>query len=650
MQPQYTSSSITPSRQTPADSDSQPHSQILVAPQRPLSVSHSPDPNDSTSYNHREIAQLPVSQFPHNEVSNQYSYDKTTNRRADEKDEVPSASHDGPSRFLNLSTDPEIRDNGTMLSPSTSLPRPLPEVDTQEPYNEASAGLSSPQSVHSSNKTPTQADFTSLNQNHNVDYSPAPPEHSLPYNETSSSVRPRSAVSAADLAVDPKNGNKQPFAPSQSPYHLQSQHSVDRTINVHNDQIPSDRSGAIREPEDPDATYHSAASHTQPAFTRSPNQHSLIQPDTQHRVEEQPPIDNPSSLVALISDIPAADSTTVKDASIQPAPRPFSFLDTTPNQSGRQSIQNSQRAPSVDSLPSHMHQDRPPSPVSPQHSVIQEVTSQRGRNGPVRYGTDHDFLPEHSQTSTPKRRSQSLSRLLKRSDHESPSGDERNTSKRRSRSISRLFKNPDINDHPAYRQDALPQGGTDMPIDYYPEQLNPGDAIIPRQQATEYQLEGVGPPPTQAAGARSRSRKNSKASSFFKASSSPTKQSPSPQNGSEGQSMTSPVDSPVTTQKRTKRVSLFRSMTGQRGHERDQTRESSIPSLPASGGERSQHSGPATPQGNDNSVPSRDETSKVRNKLQRASTSGFQKQEKDVGKKKRFSAMGVSITSQMSTR
>ena len=487
------------------------------------------------------------------------------------------------------------------------------DIDVKEPYHEPSAGFGSPQSLESTNKTPTQADFARPIQNHAISNLPAVGGYESLYHEPVPSVRPNSAVSAADLAIDPENLKGKPFAPLQSSNSLHNQGTVDVSDDC-TDKRALNRSRALNESEESDPIFQTAAIRADPSTTQPSEQPSA-------------PVFRP----------------TAATVSNQPAPRPFSFMEGTSNQTERHSRRSSQRAPSMDSVPSEMHPDRPPSPVSPQRSVIQETPAQRGRAGPIHHGTDHDFLPENSKTSTPKRRSRSFSRLLKNSDRDSLPSDEQNVSKRRSRSTSRLFQNPDLNDHPAFRQDALPAGGTDMPMHYYPEQISREDAIIPRQQATEYQLEGVGPPPAQPVNARSRSRINSKgSSSFFNSSISPAKGSPVRQAGPEGQAVHSPIASPVANQKKAKRTSLFRSLTGQKNYERDQGRSNAMQPTPKSRGEQSQPLGSVNPKESNSNGSLGGEPNRSRNKLQRASTSGFQQHEQDGGKKKRFSAMGVS--------
>lgn len=647
-QPQPISISSTPSRQTSPDLGSRATANPLRSQASQSSGTYGPAP-----YNSRALPQLPVLPSPNDDVQSQHQYDDRGRHLAEEEEASGPASYNKPSRLPNTLVDPELGNEDSrplqsnLLSRSAMtdnvLPKPLQRTDTRESYNEASAGLSSPHSADISNKTPTQADFRSSNQNYNVTGSNTAHGNQSQYHEPEPSARPRSAGNATDLAADPKNGHMKSLVGPQSRYFPQDEGTVDTSVIALPDRDALDRSRALRESEESDATVRYAASHTEPPVVQPSNQYSRLAPlDAQPRLEEQRYIDSPPILGRSSSNVPPPVPSTDAGVSNQPAPRPFSFVHGTPNQSEQHSRQNSQRAPSIDSLPSQMHPDHPPSPVSPQPSVVQETPAHRGRAGPVHHGIDHDFLPNGSQTSTPKRRSRSFSRLFKNSDQSPVPSEGQATSKRRSRSISRLFKNPHLTDHPAYRQDALPAGGTDMPMHYYPEQISREDASIPRQQATEYQLEGLGPPPAQPIDTRSRSRKNSKGSSFFKASNSPINEAAVTQSRTEGQFVASPIQPPIASQKRPKRASLFRSLTGQRSHDRDQGRENSSSSISTPRGERSQRSGSGISRDNDTSVPSKGESSTSRNKLQRASTSGFQKQEQDGGKKKRFSAMGVS--------
>ena len=624
-QPQATSSSSIPSRQTPTDSriqSQQDPPQVHLAPLRPLSFSQLSGSYDHTACDARALPQIPVAPSLEEEGPNEQHYEARPSHLAEEKGESALSSYGHPSTLHNPSTNldhrrehswpPQSNLSSSSVPISDAALKSSHEVDVKEPDRGPSAGFGSPQSLESSNKTPTQADFATSIQNQGVSDSPAARGYETRYHEPVPSVRPRSAVNAADLAVDPANLQGKSFAPTQSSDSLQNQGTVDVSKDYTDKRAPN-RSHALTKSEDSEAMFHTTATRADPSTGQSFDQSSA-----------------------------PVFRRTAAAASNPPAPRPFSFVENTPNQSERESRRSSQRAPSIDSVPSRMHPDRPPSPVSPQSSVVQETPVQRGRAGPIHYGAEHDFLPDSSKTSTPKRRSRSFSRLFKNSDRDSTPSDEQDPSKRRSRSISRLFKNPDLNDHPAFRQDALPAGGTDMPMHYYPEQISREDALIPRQQATEYQLDRVGPPPAQPVDARSRSRTNSKgSSSFINSSSTPAKGSPVRQ-VAQGQAVASPTASPITSQKKTKRTSLFRSLTGQKSHERDQGRSNGMQLTPEQHSDRLQQPGLVAPRESDSSMPFRDEATKVRNKLQRASTSGFQQHEQDGGKKKRFSAMGVS--------
>ena len=624
-QPQSTSNSSTP-YQIPADSriQSPPDPpQLHLEPQRPLSLFQSSGTYDPTPYDTCALPQIPVMPSLNDEGPNQQQYEDRSRHPVGGKDELPPSSYGNSTKphspSVHLKEERERFQPEQSIVPSGPEPtgiaaqRPSREETINEPNHRSSAGLGSPQFLDGSNKTPTQASFTRSDQSHGVDDSAATRGDESRYYEPVPSVRPKSGVSAADLALDPGNLQGVPFVPSQPSQSLRNQGIADVSSN-HSDERTSNRSRALNEPEESDVPFHTAAPRADP---------SSVQPLSQPSTAEIRP--------------------TAADVFHQPALRPFSFMENTPNHSERQSRRNSQRAPSIDSVPSEMHPDRPPSPVSPQRSVVQEITAQRGRTGPIHHGTDHDFLPDNSEMSTPKRRSRSFPRLFRSSDRDSLPSDEQNASKRRSRSISRLFKNPDLSKHPAFRQDDLPTGGTDMPMHYYPDQISHEDAIIPRQQATEYQLEGVGPPSVQPTGARSRSRTNSKgSSSFLNTSGSPGKGSLVRKAGPELQSVASSVALPPVGQKKSKRTSLLRSLTGQKSHDRDQGKSNAMQPTSELGGKRSQQANQVTPRDTGN-VALRGEPRQNHNKLQRSSTSGFQQHGQDSGKKKRFSAMGVKL-------
>ena len=98
-----------------------------------------------------------------------------------------------------------------------------------------------------------------------------------------------------------------------------------------------------------------------------------------------------------------------------------------------------------------------------------------------------------------------------------------------------------------------------MPPNFYPGNLTREEALIPRHQATEYSLEGIGPPAIPQADVKDRSRRGSKSSAFFKRLSRTFTDS---ENASQERSAidhagSSPATSSIALDSRSKRSSTF---------------------------------------------------------------------------------------------
>lgn len=295
----------------------------------------------------------------------------------------------------------------------------------------------------------------------------------------------------------------------------------------------------------------------------------------------------------------------------------------------RPSQDYSMRGPSIDSIPSRIDPDRPPSPVSPQQSTIREIMDRRGRAGPIHYGLDHDFVPDSDHDGN-RRRSRSNSRM--------------NANARPSQDSRRSYE-PNIHDHPAFRP------SSDLATQSYSGQIPRDESPIPRQQAPEYQLEGVGNSIEWPPESKSRSKRSSRSSAFFKSfalGGSPKVDEPPLPNTMDTQTSSSPVISPAAGEKKGKRTSILRSLTGNSGSGSGsgQSRGNVIPTKSQPHYAQPAQVVPTQPsQAEDDEFPSRGNSrsasSKFSKRLQRSSTSGNTDQA--GGKKKRFSGFGVSI-------
>lgn len=293
--------------------------------------------------------------------------------------------------------------------------------------------------------------------------------------------------------------------------------------------------------------------------------------------------------------------------------RPFSFIEYSHYQPTQPRPEVLQRAPSFESISRHQHLDRPPSPVSPQRSMTRDVSEQRGPTTPTHYDASHNVLPS----------------------------DNGNDFLRRPRSFSRPFQDPNLLEHPAFRHEGPQARGADIPAEYYSPQRPREEIRLPRQQTTEYQLEGVGPPLIPRTETKSRSRHSSRSSVFFRNLGNSAKVEGPSKTSPEAQYVEPPAKDVAARRKKSNRNSVFRTLTGRSGNDRDQTSANGeqpvtqpqkiIPQQPIS----------MPPGIMEKDLGSGGTSSKVRNKLQRASTSGAPEKSKTVGKKKRFSAIGV---------
>ena len=370
-----------------------------------------------------------------------------------------------------------------------------------------------------------------------------------------------------------------------------------------------------------DSTSHTTQSSREGDAIQPQNVNSHGVPPTSVHIASQEPV-YASDSGSQNTSVPARQGpTTVASEPSQQARRPFSFIEYSSKEPAHSSRDFKPREPSIDSRPEEVHQDRPPSPISPPLSLTKNNLDEYHEVPSNQYESDRDIVSVEDRSTPPNRH----------------------------RSFSRPFKSPDIAQHPAFRQDHEPQSLTeasDLPTQFYPAQIGREEALLPRQQGTEYQLEGIGPPPVEPARSKSRSRRSSRNSGFFKnlGNSSKTEIPPVP-TGVERQSaiLPAPVSTSAApaTDKKSKRASLFRSLTGHNGSGSDRSRESITVQAPGSGTDLQLQSLPKSPSADEEDFPTRGKSKKLRNKLQRNSNAGATEQES--GKKKRFSALGVSL-------
>lgn len=312
-----------------------------------------------------------------------------------------------------------------------------------------------------------------------------------------------------------------------------------------------------------------------------------------------------SSTSQAIPDAPInSTQVTPRQGTINERPtRPFSFMEISGNEANQRPIETSQREPSISSSDGRQFYDRPPSPVSPQRSITREVSDLH----------EQDQYDTHSSSSRP-------------------------------------LQDPNIGNHPAYRRVSQPRQDLHPSFEHYPGRTTREDTRPPRQYTIDYSSEGVGPTPvSQPEPTASRSRRGSRNSTFFR-NLAKSEEPSLPSNGSD--QVQFPAKSPTqatapTEGKRSKRNSVFRTLTGRSGGgDRDSNRGNILekpPVIPEPKSPPRQYTPtiPPPPPSNNTRVEGNTSSKAKIKTLQRASTSVVP-EKRDGGKKKRFSAIGVN--------
>ena len=509
-------------------------------------------------------------------------------------EESAPTSHDHPPRTLSLylkgltgqrqSRSPRapatIEDNGPTL---------LKETPLVNSYGGSPKEVQTPRSATSSNKTPTQATFTDAGH-------------------------PKIPATTDGTSIQHLRGggsSPRPFSQPQSGFPAQV---------LANNRQGQEPEADPRLSQDSEGTYHTAGSEDGLAETSSP---TLQNPQNQR------------ASLDTYSQVPINLHMPLQSEALQSKPldAPADVQNNRPNSVAYDSLNpqipsqdHSWRGPSIDSDLGRTTLEHPPSPLTPRQPTNYGVSEQRGRSGPIHYGIDHDF-DRPSETERSQSRSPSYSRHSRRSQDSRPSLD------------------PNILEHPAFRAVAE---GNGMPAQFYGRQLTREENFIPRQQTAEQMLVGGGPAIGRRSESKSRSRRGSRSSAFFKAFTSPSKSDHPPlPNASDSPASSSPRNSPAIGDRRSKRLSLFRSRSGNFGSGSGNSRSKDV-MAPRDASPRdsftqvSRQADPTAPRRTEEDPYSKGVSSKWSKKLQRASTSV--KPEPDSGKKKRFSAIGVSTT------
>lgn len=477
----------------------------------------------------------------------------------------------------------QLRSPQTQVTVGGNAPNIVEERSLQDSHFGSPKEVHTPRSATSSNRTPTQATFTDASQPAILAGSPAKTDRA--------SIHYRSGSGSPKSFPQPQSG----FAAQVLTTNRQSQE-------------PKTVPGFPLDSEDTNQTAGGGPKTSLSMLQTLQNQQADVDSRSQASKDANLPSQSEIHQESCLQ-----SPTNVRNDRLE-------YLTQNPMHSKTPSQSRSWRGPSIDSDLGRVNLDHPPSPLTPRQPSNHDASDERGRTGPIHYGIDHDFdRPDDAE----------------RSRSHSPSY-------RRRSQDSRPSLDPNILDHPAFRAVAE---GNGMPIEDYHAQLTRKENPTPRQQTAEDMLVGGGPKIGGRSGSKSRSRRGSRSSIFFKAFTSPSKSDrPHLPNASDSQTSSSPRGSPVVGDRRSKRLSIFRPRSGnmeiEGGDGRSKDNMAPDASPQDSFTQVAHQVGPMTSSrfGEDNS--SKGASSKWSKKLQRASTSA--KPEPDSGKKKRFSAIGVS--------
>lgn len=478
----------------------------------------------------------------------------------------------------------------------------------QEQYNQ-SKGIHSPQTPSSSNRTPTQADY--------ADYFWRNSSPTAMRTEGGTSGDSQHAPGKDDIqqqsTFQPQQNDLHP-APILQPPAEEPLASVNRS-SPNQGHSPIDPPRPQRESEESDGTFRTAMS--------GQRRNSSIGANSSHRNTFSEPRGQPDERLSkeapyevsyMRSPPTTSPASNIQD---QPKERPFSFAQFSPSPALQPFKSYSRREPSVDSTGSRIDpsQDVPPSPMSSGQSITHTQINQTDRNNPSEHGTDRQMFPSNTQDSA------------------SPEY----------RPLSEPHQEPTLQDHPAYRQQQAPDESDEPFGQHYPAPVSRQDPVIPRSEATEFSLQGVGPPPAPRPRTNtSTSKRGSRSSAFFRSFKTPPTETSSPQLASENdvQDDNEKQVANKIRKSKSKRGSLFRSMTGAKASS-GEDKPGETNKVEPSASTRDDADRPVEVVENDDSPTMA--PSKHRNRLSRTATPKVEEQQREApSKKKRFSAIGVS--------
>jgi len=444
----------------------------------------------------------------------------------------------------------------------------------------------------SGSRTPTQVDFEDrVHSSPQSDKRTPPPQHFA--------SQPESLRDAIGPSTRHEPSLPKLLSIPTARFSTEQADSADVTIGSEVERSIAQQSGAERYSEDSNRTFHTAEDGNDDRPESRQTQDDVETP----KAAEPPPLtfqNVPSQHLAALPPSQADNPSELRDPGT--ASGKLSQPPSSPEMRAHLA-----REPSLDAVSSVVQSDLPPSPVSPQRSFIQEPARPDNRKGPIYYDPSHDFGPASND------------RVLAAA-YNSP------------RQHSR---GPSLVDHPAFRRDASPalrsqklaeqnaygRGRDEAPSRQHPDmESDLSSGVTSRNRTNESTPDA---------------KRKSRNSGFFKAFKSPIGIADQA-NGESDQIDATPTGVSVDGQRKSKRNSLFGSRNVDDRNNSGQSEESPPAPIPRVDTMRPQI--PGTPDSKGSSSPSSGGSNNLRNRLQRASTSG--KKENENGKKKRFSALG----------
>ena len=410
-----------------------------------------------------------------------------------------------------------------------SAPTFLKDTRTASSQAQSPGPLPTPKSCGSSNRTPTQADFPILDVE--IPGSPSIPLHhvtSLQSREPTTlntSIEPGTSRTAlATITLEKPLISRQTVNPWRFANDGRIQETGQVTPLAQDDHIVDIDRGNFRSSEDSAETYHTANGGENGPDREVPLDNSINHSKIESSVFDSRTPEQGAPYRNSKDGMQSSFAERAHHPSTDTQPRPFSFI-----QFGQLPEDLSLHSRGNGSL-----------------SEDRTLTV----NAPVHHDTTYDFTPAHSQSSS---------------------------SRSRPRSFSRPFQDPNVHQHPAFRQDRTSNEMSDMPTQYHDPEIRRNEARLPRQQETEYQLPGVGPPSAEQLSNKSRSRQGSRSSAFFNNFTSSPKTDVSVKSKTDGYGKSgTPAISPIHVEKRNKRASIFRSFTSNTKSDSSRSRENSF--------------------------------------------------------------------------